>query len=42
MDKQIINAAIKEAGHCVDHNGILYVSKSFQNNANYHDSSPWR
>lgn len=42
MDKQIINAAIKEAGHCVDHNGILYVSKSFQNNANYYGTTEYR
>ena len=42
MDKQIINAAIKEAGHCVDHNGILYVSKSFQTNANYYGTTEYR
>ena len=42
MDKQIINAAIREAGHCVDHNGILYVSKSFQTNANYYGTTEYR
>ena len=42
MNKQIINAAIKEAGHCVDHNGILYVSKSFQTNANYYGTTEYR
>ena len=42
MDKQIINAAIKEAGHCVDHNGILYVSKSFQTNANFYGTTEYR
>ena len=42
MDKQIINAAMKEAGHCVDHNGILYVSKSFQTNANYYGTTEYR
>lgn len=42
MDKQIINAAIKEAGHCVDHNGTLYVSKSFQTNANYYGTTEYR
>ena len=36
MNKQIINAAIKQSGHYADIlNGVLYVSKSFQNNANY-------
>ena len=42
MDKQIINAAIREAGHCVDHNGILYVSKSFQTNANFYGTTEYR
>ena len=36
MNKQIINAAIKQSGHYADIiNGTLYVSKSFQTNANY-------
>ena len=42
MNKQIINAAIKEAGHYADiFNGILYVSKSFQTNANYYGTTEY-
>ena len=38
MNKQIINAAIKQSGHYADIlNGVLYVSKSFQTNANYYN-----
>ena len=43
MNKQIINAAIKQSGHYADTtNGILYVSKSFQNNANYYGTTEYR
>lgn len=43
MNKQIINAAIKQSGHYADIlNGILYVSKSFQTNANYYGTTEYR
>ena len=43
MNKQIINAAIKQSGHYADViNGTLYVSKSFQNNANYYGTTEYR
>ena len=43
MNKQIINAAIKQSGHYADTtNGTLYVSKSFQNNANYYGTTEYR
>lgn len=43
MNKQIINAAIKQSGHCADIiNGVLYVSKSFQTNANYYGTTEYR
>ena len=43
MNKQIINAAIKQSGHYADIlNGVLYVSKSFQNNANYYGTTEYR
>ena len=42
MNKQIINAAIKQSGHYADTtNGILYVSKSFQTNANYYGTTEY-
>ena len=42
MDKKIINAAIKQSGHYADIiNGILYVSKSFQTNANYYGTTEY-
>lgn len=42
MNKQIINAAMKQSGHYVDaSNGILYVSKSFQTNANYYGTTEY-
>ena len=42
MNKQIINAAIKQSGHYADTtNGILYVSKSFQTNANYYGTNEY-
>lgn len=42
MNKQIINAAIKQSGHYADIiNGILYVSKSFQTNANYYGTTEY-
>ena len=43
MNKQIINAAIKQSGHYADIlNGVLYVSKSFQTNANYYGTTEYR
>ena len=43
MNKQIINAAMKQSGHYADTtNGILYVSKSFQTNANYYGTTEYR
>ena len=43
MNKQIINAAIKQSGHYADTtNGTLYVSKSFQTNANYYGTTEYR
>ena len=40
MDKQIINAAIKQSGHYADTtNGTLYVPKSSQTNANYYGTT---
>ena len=43
MNKQIINAAIKQSGHYADViNGILYISKSFQTNANYYGTTEYR
>ena len=43
MNKQIINAAIKQSGHYADIlNGVLYVSKFFQNNANYYGTTEYR
>lgn len=42
MNKQIINAAMKQSGHYADTtNGILYVSKSFQTNANYYGTNEY-
>ena len=42
MNKQIINAAIKQSGHQADIiNGTLYVSKSFQTNANYYGTTEY-
>ena len=42
MNKQIINAAIKQSGHYADViNGILYISKSFQTNANYYGTTEY-
>ena len=42
MNKQIINAAIKQSGHYADTtNGTLYVSKSFQTNANYYGTTEY-
>ena len=42
MNKQIINAAIKQSGHYADIlNGVLYVSKSFQTNANYYGTNEY-
>ena len=42
MNKQIINAAIKQSGHYADTtNGILYVSKSFQTNANFYGTTEY-
>ena len=42
MNKQIINAAIKQSGHYADIiNGTLYVSKSFQTNANYYGTTEY-
>ena len=43
MNKKIINAAMKQSGHYADTtNGILYVSKSFQTNANYYGTTEYR
>ena len=42
MNKQIINAAIKQSGHYADIlNGVLYVSKFFQTNANYYGTTEY-
>ena len=42
MNKQIINAAIKQSGHYADIiNGILYVSKSFKTNADYYGTNEY-
>ena len=43
MNKQIINVAMKQSGHYADViNGILYVSKSFQTNANFYGTTEYR
>ena len=42
MNKQIIKDSLKQSGHYVDiFNGILYVSKSFQTNANYYGTTEY-